>query len=102
MAASKTPLEYPPGYLQAYIGNRSVNVAIAFIVLEVLVVAARFYAKTKVSASLAVDDFLTIPALVRPMDAILTSADTRRHAGWASAPLPSHVSPFQLLMGQQY
>ena len=67
MASSETPLEHSPAYLRAYIGYRAVNVAIVFIVLEVVVVAARFYARTKVSASLATDDFLTIPALVRSM-----------------------------------
>ena len=67
MASSETQLEHSPAYLQAYIGHRAVNVAIVFIVLEVVVVAARCYARTKVSASLAMDDFLTIPALVRSM-----------------------------------
>ena len=98
MASAEAPLEHSPAYLQAYIGDRSVNVAIAFIVLQVVVVAARFYARTKVFASLAIDDFLTIPALVRSLDTILTGADIRRHVDWASAQLPSHVGPLQLLL----
>ena len=98
MASAEVPPNLSPAYLHAYIGYRSVNVAIAFIVLQVVVVAARFYARTKVLATLAIDDFLTIPALVRSLDAILTGADIRRHVGWASAQLPSHVSPLQLLL----
>ena len=53
--------------------------------IEVVVVMARFYAKTKVSASLATDDFLIIPALVRSTDGTLTGADILRHVDSASA-----------------
>ena len=103
MASSETLQDYPPAYLQAYIGNRSINVAISFIVIEVIVVAARFYAKTKISASLATDDFLIIPALVRSVDGYSTGADVGRHVGWASVQSPSRVSPLQPLLNcQQY
>ena len=63
----------------------SVSLPIALIVVEVVVVTARFYAKTKVSASLAIDDYLMIPALVRSTDAILTRANRCRHVVWAFA-----------------
>ena len=79
MASSATPQEYPPAYLRAYIGNRSTNVAVVFMVLETVVVVTRFYAKTRVSAPLGPDDFLTIPALVRSVDFFLSGADIRRH-----------------------
>ena len=63
----------------------SVSLPITLIVVEVVVVTARFYAKTKVSASLALDDYLIIPALVRFTDAILTRANKCRHVVWVSA-----------------
>lgn len=63
----------------------SLSLPIAIIVVEVAVVTARFYAKTKVSALLAMDDYLIIPALVRSTDAILTGANKCRHVVWASA-----------------
>ena len=56
--------KYPPGYLQQYGGDQCIKVAIAFIVLGFAAASARFYAKTLTKASLAMDDFLIIPALV--------------------------------------
>lgn len=50
--------------LQEYTGNRCINTAAAFIVLEVLVAMMRFYAKNFTEAPLGLDDYLLIPALV--------------------------------------
>lgn len=51
-------------YLQEYSGNRCINTAAAFIVLEVLVAMMRFYAKSLTEASLGLDDYLLILALI--------------------------------------
>jgi hypothetical protein len=52
MASPGAKPYFPPGYLQEYSGDQSIRVAIAFIVLEVLIVMARFYARTKNEAPL--------------------------------------------------
>lgn len=51
-------------HLQEYLGNRCINIAAAFIVLEVLVAMMRFYAKSLTEAPLSLDDYLLIPALI--------------------------------------
>lgn len=50
--------------LQEYTGNRCLNIAAAFIVLEVLVAMMRFYAKNLTEAPFGLDDYLLVPALV--------------------------------------
>ncbi len=50
--------------LREFTGNRCINTAAAFIVLEVLVVMMRFHVKNLTQAPLGLDDYLLIPALV--------------------------------------
>ncbi|CAD6582767.1 MAG: hypothetical protein ASARMPREDX12_001032 [Alectoria sarmentosa] len=61
--ASSGAESFPPGYLAEYSGGELVRVAAAFIVLEILFVGARFYAKTKIVAPLGPDDYVLLPAL---------------------------------------
>ena len=61
--ASSGAESFPPGYLAEYSGDELVRVAAAFIVLEILFVGARFYAKTKIVAPLGPDDYVLLPAL---------------------------------------
>ena len=53
-----------PEELAEYRGRVPFNIAVAFLVIDVAIVALRFYARTKVQAPLAAEDYLTIPALV--------------------------------------
>ena len=55
---------FPPGYLEEYSGDDLIRVSAVFIVLQILIVGARFFAKTKVVAPLGVDDYVILPALL--------------------------------------
>lgn len=62
--------KHAPGYMQEYQGHQCISVAISFIVLAITAVMARFYAKTRLKASWAMDDYLMVPSLVTPISII--------------------------------
>ena len=64
-AHPQIPTDLPPEYLDHYIGHRLERVCIAFVILEIVVVALRLYArsKRKVSSPQWWDDHLIHPAL---------------------------------------
>lgn len=55
---------FPPGYVEASIGGTTLAVAIAFIVLEITIVALRFIVRYLSKVRTGLDDALIIPALV--------------------------------------
>ena len=61
--ASSEAQSLPPGYNDEYKGNQLVGVAVTFIILDILFVGARFFAKTRVVAGLGADDYVLLPAL---------------------------------------
>ena len=61
---SATSTDFPPGYLDEYIGYRLTGVAIAFIVLNITFVALRFAARRLGKVPFGVDDMLIIPSLL--------------------------------------
>ncbi|KAI1387685.1 uncharacterized protein F4822DRAFT_430431 [Hypoxylon trugodes] len=58
------PVTFPPGYAEETAGPRSVRVAIAFIVLDIVVVALRFATRLTYKVKLGLDDYIIIPALI--------------------------------------
>ena len=57
-------LQYPPGYLEEYIGQPLLSLSITFIVLETVCVALRFCARRIGKVSWGADDTLIIPGFV--------------------------------------
>ena len=55
---------YPPGYLDEYIGYRLTGVAIAFIVLNITFVTLRFVARRLGKVPMGIDDILIMPSLL--------------------------------------
>ena len=58
------PTDLPQEYLDQYIGHRLERVCIAFIILELLVVALRLYSKRWITSPQGWDDHLIHPALL--------------------------------------
>ena len=59
-----SPPEKPsPEFLSEYIGDRLVNTAIAFIVLEIVLVALRFWVRRAHRSKFGWDDYLILPSL---------------------------------------
>ena len=66
MSATSTPSanSFPPGYLAENRGYQLTAVAIAFIAIEILLVALRFSARRMHVSPMGWDDWLIIPALI--------------------------------------
>ncbi|KAI1316660.1 hypothetical protein F5Y16DRAFT_393092 [Xylariaceae sp. FL0255] len=62
--ASNGPAHFPPGYAEQNLGWITQAVAILFIVLEILAVAARFGTRYHYKTKWGLDDYLIIPALI--------------------------------------
>lgn len=63
MAENAMPT-FPPGYAEESLGPRVVAVAIAFIVLEIVVVTLRFATRIVYKTQWGLDDYLIPPALL--------------------------------------
>ena len=61
---SATSMNYPPGYLDEYIGYRLTAVAITFIVLNITFVTLRFTARRLGKVPFGIDDIFIVPALL--------------------------------------
>ena len=64
MATNLTAADFPPGYLDEYIGYQLVDFAIAMIVLQVAVVGLRFASRAYSKLYFGVEDVLVSIALV--------------------------------------
>lgn len=64
MASPPTPATFPPEYFEEDRGPLTRRTAVAFLVLEVVIVASRFLSRRLVSAKLGLDDLLVIPSLI--------------------------------------
>ena len=62
--ASAPTQQFPPSYLQEYNGNSLRDVAIAFTVLIIIVVALRFYARSLSKVKIGADDLLVVPSMI--------------------------------------
>jgi len=55
---------FPPGYVDENVGPHVVGVAVAFIVLEIFLVAMRFTSRYLNKIPIGLDDIFIIPSLV--------------------------------------
>ena len=62
--SNRRVVTFPPSYAQEYDGGSLYAINIAFIILEIIFVALRFYARYLSNAKLGVDDILMVPALI--------------------------------------
>ena len=62
-AHPQIPTDLPASYLDQYIGHRLERVCIAFVILELVVVALRLYSKHLTTSPQGWDDYLIHPAL---------------------------------------
>ena len=56
--------QYPPGYLDEYRGQTLIDLAIAFLVIETVCVALRFYARRIGKVPWGADDTLIVPGFI--------------------------------------
>ena len=64
MASSPSSSALSQDYIDEYIGNRLINTAIAFIVLDTIFVALRCWSRYLQKAPVGWDDLLIIPAYI--------------------------------------
>lgn len=64
MSSSSGSQSLPPQYLEAYIGHELVAVAAMFIVLDIICVTLRIFARHLSKARPGPDDYLVVPSLI--------------------------------------
>lgn len=57
-------VQYPPGYLDEYRGQVAIDLAIAFLIIETICVALRFYARRISKVRWGADDTFIIPGFI--------------------------------------
>ena len=62
--ASLPTQQFPQSYLQEYNGDSLRDIAIAFTVLTIVVVALRFYARSISKVKIGADDLFVLPSLL--------------------------------------
>lgn len=64
MSTSPPSSALPASYIREYIGARVIAVAIAFMFVEILFVALRYYSQYLHKTPIRLDDILIVPALI--------------------------------------